>query len=803
MFSIQEFMKKLDEIYQSGQTNQIERYLQDGIRQAENQQDKEAILALCNELIGYYRTVSRHEEGLRCSERALELVHELGLTGTVNHGTTLLNVATAHRAAARYPKAEQCYKQAQRIFERQLDAGDYRLTSLYNNMGLLYAETNRPQDAKAFLEAALRLVRRFHPGSAELAITLTNLGNVLFRLQQSAQASDYMKEAVAVFESIGGKPDVHYPSALSGLGEAYFHQGDLEQAEQCYAKALQLIEQIYGKNDDWNTTKRNLQTVQDLQKRKKEFAKNARTGMELAKAYYEEVGKPMLLRKYSQYIGRIAVGLAGEGSECLGFDDGYSVDHDFGPGFCLWLTKEDYHAIGQQLQQDYDALAKEWNGLPARNTTAEGVGRVGVMEIDDYYRRFIGYAQAPEAKTMQDVLTWSKIPPEMLCTAASGQVFEDPLGEFSKRRKELEQYPEPVRLYRLAMALGKMAQAGQYNYLRGRKRGDIGMMYHSLSEFVQAATEVGYLLNRSYMPFYKWRSRGMEQFRCAQKLKPMLEQLMEQTADQTGNEDKIEVICAYVVQELKAQGLSSSTEAFLEQQKLQVLYRMKDLLFAAEANSQQGKQDQSDDTKKQLVNKIVLQEWEQFQKVQNEGGRAACQDDWQTFEIMRKSQFYTWDMPTLESYWQDLQRAESENWNLVMEKYARMMEHTAPELYKDMKEQLPYLSALRVQLQDLLVCIMMRWTRQMEQQYPYLVKMGRKVSAAEDADWETSSETYLRGELCTYSDQTIQLYAQMVLNYLENKSNPVEKNLYEMVRFYGYDSLQAADKNCAERFSKR
>ena len=54
-------------------------------------------------------------------------------------------------------------------------------------------------------------------------------------------------------------------------------------------------------------------------------------GMELAERYYETYGRPMLHEKYPEYETRIAVGLVGEGSECFGFDDRISRDHDFGP----------------------------------------------------------------------------------------------------------------------------------------------------------------------------------------------------------------------------------------------------------------------------------------------------------------------------------------------------------------------------------------------------------------------------------------------------------------------------------------
>ena len=53
-------------------------------------------------------------------------------------------------------------------------------------------------------------------------------------------------------------------------------------------------------------------------------------GLELSRAYYEEYGKPMIDTQLAQYKPYLAAGLVGEGSECLGFDDELSTDHDFG-----------------------------------------------------------------------------------------------------------------------------------------------------------------------------------------------------------------------------------------------------------------------------------------------------------------------------------------------------------------------------------------------------------------------------------------------------------------------------------------
>ena len=172
----------------------------------------------------------------------------------------------------------------------------------------------------------------------------------------------------------------------------------------------------------------------------------------------------MIEEKFPEYAGRIAAGLVGEGSECLGYDDAWSTDHDFGPGFCLWLTKKDYRKIGQKLQEAYDALPKEFMGYASRNTTEQGKRRVGVFEIGTFFRNLTGYKKAP--KEDKD---WLPISQESLRTAVSGEIFDDPLGKFTKRRAAFSMEPESVRLKRLYVSLGKMAQAGQYNFPQKEK----------------------------------------------------------------------------------------------------------------------------------------------------------------------------------------------------------------------------------------------------------------------------------------------------------------------------------------------
>lgn len=313
-------------------------------------------------------------------------------------------------------------------------------------------------------------------------------------------------------------------------------------------------------------------------------------GLELAQRYYETYGKKMLEEKFPNLRGRVAAGLVGYGSECLGFDDVISADHDYGPSFCLWLTEEDYHTYGKALQREYDGLPAAFEGVAARKTSSHGGGRVGVLCIPDFYYALTGFTEAP--KRLSD---WMRIPEEGLCTATNGKVFEDPLGEFSRIRKGfLAYYPEDVRIKKIVARAAQMAQSGQYNYARAMKRGEQVAAALSLAEFTKSTISMVYLLNRKYMPFYKWMHRGMKDLPRLSGIGDILHLLVctgeqSQAWKDAGVEDYlytlntndqcviiIEAVCNIILQELVAQGLAEGEDNFLENHTAEMMGKIGD-----------------------------------------------------------------------------------------------------------------------------------------------------------------------------------------------------------------------------------
>lgn len=195
-----------------------------------------------------------------------------------------------------------------------------------------------------------------------------------------------------------------------------------------------------------------------------------------------------------------------------------------------------------------------------------------------------------------------------------------------------------------------------------------------------------------------------------------------------------------------------------------------------------------------IIQKIVELEWKQFDKVKNEGGRADCQDNFETFDIMRKSQYMTWNEELLLSYYNDLVAAENKGWNLITEKYARMMKSTAPEKYAELEKNLPVLSDERIAIQEEIIKIQVAWMEEFAKTFPKMAGNARIIHTYEDTPYNTSYETYLRGELGTYSETTFVLYGRFITGLMQEQKNLAFETMNNTARLYGYKSLEDAEE---------
>ncbi len=293
-------------------------------------------------------------------------------------------------------------------------------------------------------------------------------------------------------------------------------------------------------------------------------------GLDLAKAFYEEYGVA-LLNEFPAVAGKIAVGLCGSGSECFGFDDEFSKDHDFEPGFCLFLPGEEEVDRRQAflLERAYAKLPKEFMGYSRSDSSPVGGNRHGVLRMEEF---FISKTGTPDGNL--SVNAWFATPEYALAEATNGAIFRDDGGQFTAIRQRIAYLPRQVRQKKLAGHLLLMGQAGQYNYNRCIARGETGAARLAAFEFAKSAIHAVFLLNETYLPFYKWQFRAMKDLPRLSALAAPLEKLL--SSAEKENAARIEQIAAAICEELRAQELSSAPGAELERQAYAVNDRIAD-----------------------------------------------------------------------------------------------------------------------------------------------------------------------------------------------------------------------------------
>ena len=233
-------------------------------------------------------------------------------------------------------------------------------------------------------------------------------------------------------------------------------------------------------------------------------------GLELSRKYFEEVYLPVIKSEFPEVFEKMAAGLAGEGSECFGFDDEISQDHDFGPSCCIWLSSEDYEKYGLNLQKRLNELPKEFLGFRALNVSEFGDGRRGVLNMEDWFFKFLGDVKAPN-----NLYDWRLIPEELLATAVNGEIFMDNSGEFTKIRNDLE------------------------------------------TEFINEAIHMIFLLNKKYKLFYKWMPKALKDLKIlGEKTYFLIEELVKLPTSAVNRKFQIiEEISADVISEMKNQDI--------------------------------------------------------------------------------------------------------------------------------------------------------------------------------------------------------------------------------------------------------
>lgn len=199
-----------------------------------------------------------------------------------------------------------------------------------------------------------------------------------------------------------------------------------------------------------------------------------------------------------------------------------------------------------------------------------------------------------------------------------------------------------------------------------------------------------------------------------------------------------------------------------------------------------------------LITDVVSNEWEMFTNTNNIGRRSSCQDQKGNFIASRAAYWNMFDEQVLSSYLKDLSNAKSNKINLAAQKYGYMMESTDPDYFKTIKHLLVPVNDKKLKLVDSIMLIYMKWEESLISSS--LDNKNRVLYKQYDSKYNTSVETYMRGELTSYSEETLSLILAQFLKNVSDGENPV-KNYLLTLKNYEEGSKSRSCKNIRNGFN--
>lgn len=294
--------------------------------------------------------------------------------------------------------------------------------------------------------------------------------------------------------------------------------------------------------------------------------------IDLCERFFREYGADVI-RGYEDCV---SAGLVGNGSECFGYDDEISLDHDVCADFCLWVDDGAYREVAPVLEERRLSLPDRYMGLErtARKTAPEK--RRGVFSCGEFYRSLIGCDNLPKTPS-----EWLRIPDYALAAASNGRVFTGTATDFTYiRNMIINGIPADVWTKKLSRAVIMAAQYGQYNYSRCIKHGEPGAARLAVDGFCQNVAYSVFYLNRRHPPFYKWLFRGMRQLESGAPIASELETILV-TTDPQECAAMIEKISSHLLRLLQNAGYTYGTGNYLEPHAYRIAQKIRDRELSA------------------------------------------------------------------------------------------------------------------------------------------------------------------------------------------------------------------------------
>ncbi len=723
-----EFYNEFDKLLTEHKIDTAKEYLLDSLAIAKNENNTSLLVAVLNETIGFFRDLSLFEDSIKFAKILAKLINQIN--NPKLHFISYINIANAYRAGGLYQDAYAAFNYALSVYENYKLDNKIELAALYNNFALLEQKEKNYDKALLLFNKALETIKN-ESDNVKLATTYINIAECYMEQNKLNEALDTLFLTDSLL--INYQDDFHMMGYYLAYGKVYYLKKEYLLSEKYYKLGLAHIDKNLGRNILYK------ETLEEYMKVLNKLNKNRMTGIELSYRYYIE-NKELLFNNISNdTLNNLTIGLFGLGSECYYSDDYISEDHDFNPGFIVLC--EDNVSVEEftKLKENYNKLPKIFDRFYIR----EILPKHGIHYFKDYIFEFMGVSDINNLTTQnKSLLTNGKI------------FFSNYNSSLVNLRNKIIKNNKYDYLNEISLKALEISQYIPYNLKRSLDRNDI-VTYNLLkNHLVDRLIEFYYIYHKEFMPHDKLSLKLMNENSIIYK---WINKILYE--DSLNDELIIKINEAITNELFKLHIINNRESLYIDSYREEIIEFVK-----------------LNNYKSKIIPKIVEIEWEMFQELNNIGCRASCQNNKPMFKLMRESQYYSWNKELLASYYNDLNIAVENHYNLLAIKYGFMEETVDPDHYVTIKDNLPKLSEKRIQLREGIVSVQLEMLNDYSKEND--ISNMRTINTISDKYDNASYETYLRGELSSYSENTMYLYAKYLTYLAKNKLNIVELTLF-------------------------
>lgn len=203
-----------------------------------------------NHLASAYSKQNRLPEAEQIYKQAIDTAekHLTGEHGPVNLAGCLNNLAALYFKQNKATEAEQLMLRALTVQEKALGTTSKELVSDLENLGYLYKESGKKEQAEAQYKHIVAIWEKNAPDSLQLATALDLLASCYRNFKVPVDSEAPEKRAIQILEKLYGPEDIHLAPPYSNLGNTYKAMEKYDDAEAAYLKSLEITEKVKGSN---------------------------------------------------------------------------------------------------------------------------------------------------------------------------------------------------------------------------------------------------------------------------------------------------------------------------------------------------------------------------------------------------------------------------------------------------------------------------------------------------------------------------------------------------------------------------